>query len=273
LAIVAETPTKWALLHAQLPKAALKELATSVYGVAGLTDVNEGYLIQRLFASTLTWEWIIRQQTYLGYEDKTSQGGKDYRVYMAAVHGELVIEGRSFHGAGASDNRKLDAAFKGAATVAFKNACKVAGLTAELYLDGRAIDHIYSERVLKDQTMVPERRIEEIVEWAEKAAPVQEAAGSDQRREVSDPPPNGTTATGGQAPVVAVTSPSPDSGELDLSNLFSLARTLSNPRTNFVVTNRVATVGVAATRRELILAHARDHGAACEHVAQVAGLK
>src|SRR6185437_4221752 len=134
------------LLHSKLPKAALKPLSESVYGVSGLTDVNEGHLIQRLFASEFGWEWKITSQSYLGFEDRTSQSGKTYRVYLASVAGELVIDGRSFAGSGGSDNRKLDAAFKGAATVAFKNACKLAGLTAELYLDGRAIDHIYETR-------------------------------------------------------------------------------------------------------------------------------
>jgi len=143
---VTDTLKRWQLLHSKLPKAALKPLSESVYGVSGLTDVNEGHLIQRLFASEFGWEWKITSQSYLGFEDRTSQSGKTYRVYLASVAGELVIDGRSFAGSGGSDNRKLDAAFKGAATVAFKNACKLAGLTAELYLDGRAIDHIYETR-------------------------------------------------------------------------------------------------------------------------------
>lgn len=66
---------------------------------------------------------------------------------------------------------------------------------------------------------------------------------------------------------------STETGELDLTDLFELAHTLSEPRTNVVVTNRVSKVGVAVTRRELILAHARDHGVACDHVSQLAGLK
>jgi hypothetical protein len=297
---VAETPTGWQLLHAQLPKAALKELATSVYGVAGLTDVNEGYLIQRLFASGLPWEWRIRKQEYLGFEDKTSQSGKEYRVYMAAVLGRLEIQDdkgwRVFDGSGASDNRKLDAAYKGAATVAFKNACKLAGLTAELYLDGRAIDHIYSERVLKDQTMVPEQRIQAAVEWAERQV-AEGAAGSDQRQgsgEASDKrgatsverPDGAVTQTPPQQtqPAQVATSPQPQSeeadptpvptetGEIDLTDLFALGRTLRTPVTNLVVKNQVAEHGIEGVRRRLILAHARDHGPACEHVAQLAGL-
>jgi hypothetical protein len=143
---VPEIPTGWRLLHSKLPSAAIRPLDKSVYGVEGLSDVNEGHLIQRLFASEFKWEWRIVKQEYLGFEERKSQAGRDYRVYMAAVHGELVIDGRVFHGAGASDNRKLDAAYKGASTVAFKNACKLAGLTAELYLDGRAIDHVYEAR-------------------------------------------------------------------------------------------------------------------------------
>src|SRR6185437_16222094 len=82
---------------------------------------------------------------YLGHEDRKSNAGKEYRVYLASVQGVLNIDGREFHGAGAHDNKKLDAAYKGAATVAFKNACKMAGLTAELFLNGKAMDFIYAE--------------------------------------------------------------------------------------------------------------------------------
>lgn len=141
-----EIPTGWELLHAPLPKASLKPLPKSAYGIEGLTDVNEGFLIQRLFASRLEWHWKITSQSYLGYEDRKAQG-KDYttRWYLASVAGELVIDGRVFAGSGAHDNHKLDAAFKGANTVAFKSACKLAGLTVQLYLDGRAIDFIYAD--------------------------------------------------------------------------------------------------------------------------------
>ena len=140
---MSEEKKGWPLLHSQLPPRALKPLPTDAYGIAGLTDVNEAYLIQRLFASGYQWQWKILGQAYLGHEDRKSSKGYEYRVYLASVWGELIIEGRSFAGSGAHDNKKLDAAFKGAATVAFKNACKVAALTLELYLDGRAIDHIY----------------------------------------------------------------------------------------------------------------------------------
>src|SRR5713101_3613555 len=60
----------WALLHSKLPPAALHPLPQSAYGVAGLTDVNEAYLIQRLFASGLSWEWRLLNQQYLGFEDR-----------------------------------------------------------------------------------------------------------------------------------------------------------------------------------------------------------
>lgn len=134
----------WQLLHSKLPPQALKAIPESAYGVAGLTDVNEGYLIQRLFASGLTWDWLLTGQHYLGSEDRKVRD-KDYtsRYYLASIQGVLRIDGKEFHGSGAHDNRKLDAAFKGAATVAFKNACKIAGLTIELFKDGKAMDFIY----------------------------------------------------------------------------------------------------------------------------------
>ena len=138
----------WPLLHSSLPKAALSPLPKGAYGIEGLTDVNEAYLIQRLFASGFQWEWTILSQTYLGHEDRKGRDS-DYtlRYYLASVSGELVIDGRRFGGSGAHDNKKLDAAYKGAATVAFKNAAKIAGLTIELFKDGRAMDFIYEDRV------------------------------------------------------------------------------------------------------------------------------
>lgn len=139
-----ETLKGWPLLHSKLPPQALKAIPESAYGVAGLTDVNEGFLIQRLFASGLLWDWHLTGQTYLGSEDRKVRD-KDYttRYYLAAIQGVLRIGDLEFHGSGAHDNRKLDAAFKGAATVAFKNACKIAGLTIELFKDGKAMDFIY----------------------------------------------------------------------------------------------------------------------------------
>src|SRR6266581_1139170 len=93
--------TGWALLHSKLPSVALHVLPQSAYGVAGLTDVNEAYLIQRLFASGLTWDWRLLNQEYLGFEDRAVRD-KDYttRYYLASVQGELSIDGRIFHGAG-----------------------------------------------------------------------------------------------------------------------------------------------------------------------------
>ena len=140
-----EAKKGWPLLHSELPDRALKPISSSVYGVDGLTDVNEGYIITRLFASELGWSWTILRQEYLGHEDREVRGkGYTMRYYLAAVHGRLDIGGQSFDGSGAHDNRKIDAAFKGAATVAFKNAAKTAGLFAQLLLDGRAMDFIYA---------------------------------------------------------------------------------------------------------------------------------
>ncbi len=71
------------------------------------------------------------------------------------------------------------------------------------------------------------------------------------------------------------TDPTPASaeltGELDMQALFTLARTLKTPRTVLEVSNKVSKQSYDAVRRELILAHSRDHGAACEHVAGLAG--
>lgn len=270
---MSETPAGWKLLHSALPSKAIKPLATAVYGVAGLSDVNEGYLIQRLFASGLTWDWRIVKQEYLGFEDRAVKD-KDYtqRYYLAAVHGELNIEGRMFHGSGASDNRRPDAAYKGAATVAFKNACKWAGMTAELFLDGRAIDHIYQGRVTKDPEMAP-ASVDALVQQIQDTYGDPAEQASDER--------SGThgegiaTTPGAESPATTPVPADPLIAEDDdLIDLFALARTLRTPATMYQVRNEVAAQGVAAVRRRLILAHGRDcKKTPCEHVAALAGLK
>lgn len=168
----------WELLHSQLPKAALKAIPKDAYGVEGLTDVNEGYLITRLFASELPWSWEILRQEYLGHEDRQARG-KDYttRWYLAAVHGRLTVGGQIFDGSGAHDNRKIDAAFKGAATVAFKNATKTAGLFMQLLMDGRAIDFVYQTR---DGEVAQGQQPDQSSEQEEVGAqPVAEGSGAD----------------------------------------------------------------------------------------------
>lgn len=285
-----EPPRGWQLLHSKLPSAAIKPLATAVYGVAGLSDVNEGFLIQRLFASELPWEWRILKESYLGSEERTNQAGKPYSVYLAAVHGELSIQNRQFHGVGASDNRKVDAAFKGAATVAFKNACKVAGLTAELYLDGRAIDHIYSERIPRDKEMAP-ASVDQLVNQIEEVyGPPEEAAQGERSEPEAVPgtpamtpaPPQQETQDGrtSVAPKESSGMSSPPSaspavlGTEDLQPLYTLARTLKNPRTAADVDAKVQKHGLKAVRLELVMAHSRDcKKQPCEHIAELAGLK
>lgn len=135
--------TGWDLLHSELPKESLKPVPKYVYQVEGLTDVNEGFLIQRLWASKLPWSVKILKSEFLGSEERTpKKGGPPSTWYMAHVDLSLEIDGRTFEGSGAHDNLKLDAAFKGAKTVAFKAACKDAGLTTQLWMDGKQIDDI-----------------------------------------------------------------------------------------------------------------------------------
>jgi len=292
---MAEPKTKWELLHSKLPSAAIKPLATAVYGVAGLSDVNEGFLVQRLFASGFEWSWRVIHQEYLGAEERPVRD-KDYtqRYYLAEVHGELSIDGRVFHGSGASDNRKIDAAFKGANTVAFKNACKWAGLTSELFLDGRAIDHIYG-RILKDPDMVPERTVEALVEKiTETYGDPAQTTQQDERQEAKGSPPLGSATTPaassaltdaeemqgandqgtvfGTSAVPAPASPLvPDVD--DRQPLYALARTLKLPRTAVEVDAKIAKQGLGPVRMELILAHGRDcRQSPCEHVAALSGL-
>jgi hypothetical protein len=65
----------------------------------------------------------------------------------------------------------------------------------------------------------------------------------------------------------------PASPDLDLTDLFALARTLRNPATNLQVKNEVAEHGLEGVRRRLIMAHARDcNSPACEHVVALSGL-
>lgn len=136
--------TGWDLLHSKLPPEALKEVPQYVYQVAGLSDVNEGYLILRLWASGLPWHTEILKSEYLGSEIRENRQGKKSTWHLAHVDLRLHIDGKFWDGAGAHDNMKLDASFKGARTVAFKAACKDAGLSTELWADNKQVDDMYA---------------------------------------------------------------------------------------------------------------------------------
>lgn len=137
-----EPVTGWALLHSKLPGEAIKSIPQYVYNVPNLSDVNEGFLIKRLWDSGLDWYTEILSSEYLGSEERTNRKGEKVTWHLAHVDLRLHIDGKHFDGSGGHDNMKLDAAFKGARTTAFKACCKDAGLTTELWMDGKAIDDI-----------------------------------------------------------------------------------------------------------------------------------
>lgn len=127
----------WDYLRAEITdKKALKQLNRSVYGVDGLTDVADWFLWERLESSGLRWELVIDDIKYLGSEVRKLKSGNstyDQTFYLVSAVGTLVINGRPFPCAGAGENRRLDAAYKGAITSLFKNGCKWAGLTMSVY--------------------------------------------------------------------------------------------------------------------------------------------
>lgn len=132
----------WELLHSKLPEEAIKSIPQYVYNVPNLSDVNEGFLIKRLWDSGLDWHTEILRSEYLGSEERTNRKGEKVRWYLTHVDLRLHIDGKYFDGSGGHDNMKLDASWKGARTTAFKACCKDAGLTTELWMDGKAIDDI-----------------------------------------------------------------------------------------------------------------------------------
>jgi hypothetical protein len=64
------------------------------------------------------------------------------------------------------------------------------------------------------------------------------------------------------------TDPTPAPAEL-----LSLGVSLKEPWHEIYLKQELAKHGEAAVRRRLVMLHARDHGPACDHVAQLAGLK
>lgn len=141
-----EIKKAWDYLRAEITdKKALKVLHKSVYGVEGLTDVADWFLWERLEASGLRWELDVSKITYLGSEvRKLKSGNSTYEqtFYLVAAEGTLIINGKPFPCAGAGENRRLDAAYKGALTSLFKNGCKWAGLTMSIY-KGAPVDDDY----------------------------------------------------------------------------------------------------------------------------------
>ena len=80
-------------------------------------------------------------------------------------------------------------------------------------------------------------------------------------------------ASGSVAQEEAVFPSSPVPLEDEVAELFALSLTLDAPPTLVQVRNKVAKNGVTAVRRELFMAHKRDHGPACSHLAALAGLR
>src|SRR6266571_1132370 len=136
----------WKFLRSEIPDGNHKrELPQSVYKVAGLTDVADWYLWQRLERSGLRWELADIKTTYMGTEQRTSLGGNSSTWYLFMAEGTLVINGRPFPGVGASENMRFDGALKGALTSLFKNCCKWAGLTMSVYKNGPLDDSLFNE--------------------------------------------------------------------------------------------------------------------------------
>lgn len=136
----------WDYLRTEITdKKAIRKLNKSVYGVDGLTDVADWFLWERLEASGLRWELSIDRINYLGSEVRKLRSGNstyDQTFYLVSAEGTLIVQGRPFPCVGAGENRRLDAAYKGAITSLFKNGCKWAGLTMSIY-KGAPIDDDY----------------------------------------------------------------------------------------------------------------------------------
>lgn len=153
----------WNLLREELPQnhPALKQLDRSIYGVSGLTDVAEWLLWERLEQSGLRWELTVSKINYLGSETRQVRGQSYSQTwYLVSMEGVLIVEGKPFPCVGASENRKLDAAYKGALTSMFKNGCKWAGLTMWLYKGGKIIDSLDETPAVDTADEAPKAAVE-----------------------------------------------------------------------------------------------------------------
>jgi hypothetical protein len=148
-----ERKAAWKFLRQEIPKGhpARKELDKSVYGTSGLSDIAEWFLWELLEQSGLRWELHVSKVQYLGSEQRRTPRTNfqtkqkevvDITWHLVSAEGTLLVDGRPFPCFGASDNRRLDAAYKGALTSLFKNGCKWAGLTMSLYKEGAIVDEM-----------------------------------------------------------------------------------------------------------------------------------
>lgn len=148
----------WDHIRRSLPDnhPALKQLDRSVYGVSGLTDVAEWYLWEVLEQSGLTWELVVNKVNYLGSENRPVRNQSYFQTwYLVSMEGILLVGGKPFPCVGASENRKLDAAYKGALTSLFKNGCKWAGVTMWLYKGGKIVDSLDETPTSSDDAPPP----------------------------------------------------------------------------------------------------------------------
>jgi hypothetical protein len=137
-------PVGWALLHSDLPEAALRPIDKSAYGVSGLTDINDAFLIERLHQCGLSVEPGVPSVEIIGKETVTFKRGtpNEYEVHEWVVSCEWtwVVDGRSWTGSGAHQDARLDVAKKGAKTSAFKDMCKYLAMGLEVRKAGKVVD-------------------------------------------------------------------------------------------------------------------------------------
>jgi hypothetical protein len=134
----------WDFLRSEIDPTVKRVLPQNVYGVSGLEDVPEWYLWERLEKSGLRWELDVGEYTYLGTElRKPRNSNYEQTWYLVSVKGTLIINGRPFPCVGGGENRRVDAAFKGALTSMFKNGCKWAGITLAIYKEGEIDDDFF----------------------------------------------------------------------------------------------------------------------------------
>lgn len=175
----------WDFLRSEIDAKVKRVLDKSVYGVAGLSDVPEWYLWERLEKSGLRWELDIGSVTYHGAETRTpASGGRAYQWYLVSVQATLIVDGRPFPCVGAGEGRRLDTAYKGALTSAFKNGCKWAGITMSIYKNAPIDDdYIGGEENRTSNTQSRSAAM---------------ATNSSQEESASSPPSNKTTSQSSQ---------------------------------------------------------------------------
>ena len=149
-------PKGWELLQSKLPKEALRSLPEEAYGIAGLTDIDDTYLLERLYASGL--RWTFGKPEFNTTKIQIKRKGELVDGWLTVCDWSITIQNdangivsedgsaiQTHWARGVHQDVRAEVAMKGAQTGAFKALCKWLGMDKDVRRGKSGEDLLHSD--------------------------------------------------------------------------------------------------------------------------------